>query len=285
MDKQAKSTYITAAVFLVFLLLAVYFLFIFKRDPSQIKPKDSESFDVKQISEIEPAKRPFVTLTPTANGAEIIISIENMKEFERVEYELTYQADNPTSPGTKIERGAVGSDVNTKDQKYKKSVLLGTASRGVSSPDTGIADGKLTMHLFKGNNEYLSESTWDLMQIGLKSASLKSRDSNFEITIPGLGKDYWVILADTVGVPAPAGKFEIEKVSLPVYGVFSVAGEFTKTGEISQKAADNVKDPSVLAYNHNDNTWEKLESDFNSSSKTATAPVTKFATYVLVSSK
>lgn len=208
-----------------------------------------------------------------------------MKEFERVEYELTYQADNPTSPGTKIERGAVGSDVNTKDEKYKKSVLLGTASRGVSSPDTGIAEGKLTMHFFKGNNEYLSESNWDLVQIGQKASNLKSRDDNFQISIPGLGKDYWVILADTVGVPAPAGKFEIKNVSLPVYGIFSVAGEFTKTGEILIKSPNEVKDPQIMAYNHNDNSWQDLESDFNSASKTATAAVNKFATFVLVSSK
>lgn len=285
MDKQSKSTYITAAVFLVFLLIAVYFLFIFKKGPARIMPKDSESFDVRQISEIEVAKRPFISLTPTANGAEIIISIENMKEFERVEYELTYQADNPSAPGTKIERGAVGSDVNTKDEKYKKSVLLGTASRGVSSPDTGIAEGKLTMHFFKGNNEYLSESNWDLVQIGQKASNLKSRDDNFQTSIPGLGKDYWVILADTVGVPNPAGKFEIKNVSLPVYGVFSVAGEFTKTGEISIKSPSEVKNPQIMAYNHNDNSWQDLESDFNSASKTATAAVSKFATFVLVSSK
>lgn len=285
MDNKSKSTYITAAAFLIFLLAAVYFLFIFKKGPALIKPKQSESFDVKQISEIDTSKRPYVTLTPTANGAEIIISVENMKEFERIEYELTYQADNPTSPGTKIERGAVGSDVNTKDEKYKKSVLLGTASRGVSSPDTGITDGKLTMHLFKGENEYQSESTWDMEQIGLKSASLKSRDGSFEITIPGLGKDYWVILADTVGVPNPGDKFKLENVGLPVYGVFSVAGDFSRAGEVRVKSPDDARDAQILAYSHNDGSWQKIESKFNASSKTTSGAVSKFATFVLVSSK
>lgn len=285
MDNKSKSTYITAAAFLIFLLAAVYFLFIFKKGPALIKPKQLESFDVKQISEIDIPKRPFVTLTPTANGAEIIISVENMKEFDRIEFELTYQADDPTKPGSKIERGTLGSDINTKDEKYKKSLLLGTASRGVSSPDTGISDGKLTIHLYKGENEYQSSSSWELEQIGLKPASLKSKDGNFEITIPGLGKDYWVILAETVGVPSPGNNFEAKDVSLPVYGVFSVSPGFTKAGQITYKSKLDSKNAELFAFDHSQNSWENLNAKFDSSSKTAAASASKFATFVLVSSK
>ena len=126
MDRSKKSTYIIAAVTFVVLILGIYFLFIFKKTPGQIKPKDFTSGELKQLSDIDIAKRPYVTLTPTADGAEIIISIENMAYFDSIEYELTYQADNPTATGTKIQRGATGTDVNTKDQKYKKSILLET---------------------------------------------------------------------------------------------------------------------------------------------------------------
>lgn len=285
MDTKSKSTYITAGIFLVLVLLAIYFLFIFKKGPARIKPLESESFDVKPITDIDVSKRPYVTLTPTANGAEIIISVENMKEFERIEYELTYQADNPTAPGSKIERGAVGSDLNTQDAKYKKSVLLGTASRGVSSPDVGITEGKLTMHMYKGELEYLSESTWNLEQIGQKAATLKSVDGNFQIDIPGLGKNYWVILAETVGVPEASGNFDVKNANLPVYGVFSVAGEFTKAGQVQVKSTSNSGSSKLFALSHQDGTWEDLDAKYDSSAKTATASVSKFATFVLVSSK
>lgn len=285
MDTKPKSTYITAALFFVGLLAAVYFLFIYKKGAALIKPKQIETVDVKKVSDLDISKRPFVTLTPTATGAEIIISIENMKEFERIEYELTYQADNPTSPGTKIERGSVGSDVNTKDEKYKKSMLLGTASRGVSSPDVGITGGKLTLHLFKGDQEYLSESPWDLQQIGSKAATLKSADGNFEISVPGLGKNYWVILSDTVGVPSPGSNFDLNNVALPVYGVFSVSGDFTKAGQLIFKASGDVSGGKLYAYDHNQNAWDNLNAKFDSSTKTATANVAKFATFVIVSSK
>src|SRR3989344_8816673 len=159
MDPAKRNIYLIAAVAFIAIVVAVYFLFIFQKGRKTVKPQEV-SGEVKELSEIDLNKRPYVTLTPTSDGAEIIISIENMANFDRIEYELTYLADNPTETGQKIQRGATGTDINTKDQKYKKSILLGTASRGARSPDKGITDGKLTMHLFKGETEFQSETFW-----------------------------------------------------------------------------------------------------------------------------
>src|SRR3990167_6706410 len=134
MDKTKKNIYIIASISLVVIAVAVYFLFIFQKAPKEIETDEGSSF-VESIEKIDAANRHFVTLTPTADGAEIIISIEKMSYFDKIEYELTYQADNPQSAGEKIERGATGSDINPKDEKYKKSILLGTGSKGVRSPD------------------------------------------------------------------------------------------------------------------------------------------------------
>lgn len=278
MDKSKKSTYIIAGITFVMLVLGIYFLFVFKKGAKEIKPKEFTYGEVKQLSDIDVAKRPYVALTPTSDGAEIIISMENMSFFDRIEYELTYQADNPTAPDTKIQRGATGTDVNTQDQKYKKSALLGTASRGVRSPDTGVIDGKLTLHLFKGEQEYLSESNWDISKLGLKPATLESRDGNVKIQIPGLGKDYWVILGDTVGVPA-GGQFDIKKVHLPVYGVFSIAGAFGSPGTLSIKTSDKSSTLHVLS--HVDNSWQQIDS--TSSGTSLEAKISNFGTFVTVS--
>src|SRR5207248_1546412 len=102
-----------------------------------------------------------------------------------------------------------------------KDLLLGTASRGVKNPDTGITDGKLALHLFKGDTEYDSDSQWDLIQAGQTAATLADRGGNFTFKLPSLGKNYWIILADTVGVPT-GGSFDIKNVKLPVYGAFSI---------------------------------------------------------------
>lgn len=281
--KPKRSTYIIAAVAFVFIAATIYFLFIFQKGPKQIKPQEV-SGEVKQLSEIDVEKRPFVTLTPTSDGAEILISIENMVDFERIEYELTYLADNPQVAGEKIQRGSTGTDVNTKDPKYKKSILLGTASKGVRSPDTGITDGKLTMHMFKGETEYQSETSWNFEQTGLKSTTLEDASGNFQITPPTLGKNYFVIISDTIGVPTN-GQFDIKEVVLPVYGTFSVAPVFSNSAPLRIKLTQDAENPQLYSYNHTDSKWVKLDSNYDSATKTISAQTNSFATYVVVSSK
>ncbi len=277
MEKSKKNTYIAAGAVFVLLLLGIYFLFIRKGGPGDIKKQDS-SGDVKQISEIELAKRPYVTLTPTADGAEIIISIENMGAFDKIEYELTYQANNPTSPGTKIQRGSTGTDINTKDAKYKKDMLLGTASRGVKNPDTGITDGKLSLHLFKGSTQYDSDSPWDMLQAGATASTIADRSGNISVSVPALGKNYWVILADTVGVPK-GGSFDLKNVVLPIYGAFSIAGAFPQTANLTLKSG--TASPTLYSYNLADGSWQKIDSKYSASDKTLTASVNSFATFVV----
>lgn len=279
--KSKRSTHITAGVAVVLIIVAVYFLFFFRKSTKVSKPQDTAS-DIKDLSSIETAKRPFVTLTPTTDGAEVIISIENMSTFDKIEYELTYQADNPTIVGEKIQRGATGTDVNTKDAKYKKSVLLGTASRGVRSPDRGVTDGKLTMHYFKGDSEFQSETFWDLEQIGLTASTLKSKDANFQLDLPALGKNYWAILSDTIGVPQ-GGSFDVKNVTLPVIGAFAVAPDFTKPADVTVKINQSVKSADLYFFGHADSAWQKLQSSLSGS--TLTAKVSSFGTFVTVSSK
>ena len=277
--KSKKSTYIIAAVMVVLLAVGIYFLFVFRKATKDISPDDKSFGEIKKIDEIKLTDRPYVTLTPTPDGAEIIMSISGMTYFDKIEYELTYEADNPASPDTKIQRGATGSDVNTKDATYKKSILLGTASRGVRSPDRGILNGLLTMHLFKGDLEYLSESTWDMSTIGLTSNTIKTRDGNLEIEVPDLPKDYWVILANTIGIPA-GGKFETANVQLPVYGAFSIAGAFPSDGTITIKERGGNK---LFGFNNADKSWKELTA--SGEGGMLTAKISGFATYVVVSSK
>ncbi|MEK7581086.1 MAG: hypothetical protein AAB512_02265 [Patescibacteria group bacterium] len=279
MPQSKRNLYIIAAVSLLLIFVVIYSLFIFQKQQKQIKVNDTPA-EIKQITDVDMSKRPFITLTPTANGSEIIISIENMQEFENIEYELTYLADNPQIPNEKIERGATGTDINTKDEKYKKSILLGTASKGAASPDRGITDGKLTLHLFKGAIEYQSESKWQLLQVGLTTKEIISDDGNFVIKLPPFTKDYYAILADTVGIP-PKGEFDVNKVQLPVYGVFSTAPKFPKKGSLSIKT--DKQDPKLFVYNHQDSIWGNQ--DATREGDTLTSQIEFFSTFVVVSSK
>ena len=282
MEPSKKSTYIIAAAAFVILAVAIYFLFIFQRGEAKIK---SEEFagEVKNVSELEVAKRPYVTLTPTGDGAEIIISVENMSFFDKIEYELTYLADNPQVSGEKIERGATGTDVNTKDEKYKKSMLLGTASRGTRSPDTGVTDGVLTMHLVKGDIEYLSESKWDLFEAGATVKSIADRDDTFVVENLSLGKDYWIIIADTVGLPPNSpSDYNLTSAVLPSKGIFSIAPEFSKSAKLTINLKDDLKDPKLYSFRE-DIKWQEREINYDSAKKVITASIGFFAAFVITS--
>jgi len=280
MEPSKKSTYIIAAAAFVILATAIYFLFIFQKGEKKIKPEEAAG-EVKNVSELEVAKRPYVTLTPTGDGAEIIISVENMSFFDKIEYELTYQADNPQVAGEKIERGATGTDVNTKDEKYKKSMLLGTASRGTRSPDTGVTDGVLTMHMTKGDIEYLSESKWDLFEAGATVRSIADRDGDFQVENLSLGKNYWIIIADTIGFP-PNSPYDLTSALLPTKGVFSIAPEFSKSAKLTINVKDDLKDPKLYAFRE-DIKWQERKIDYDSAKKAITASINFFAAFVVTS--
>src|SRR3989344_5570992 len=278
MPNSKKSTYIIAAISLIIIFVTVYFLFIFQKSPKEIKSSEEGSF-VEDISKIEVSKRPYVTLTPTSDGAEILISIENMDYFDKIEYELTYLADNPQIAGEKLERGSTGIDVNTKEPKYKKSILLGTASRGTRSPDKGITDGKLTLHLFRQDTEYQSETNWDLFNEGAKTKQIEDRSNKFAITLPSLGKDYYIIIADTVGIPRNA-EFDSNKAVLPIYGIFSVAPDFKSSAKVTIKISSNAQSPQLYSFNSKDEKWQKLESESNDSE--ISTSTNSFSTFVVV---
>ena len=284
MENSKRSTYITAAISLVVILVAVYFLFIFQKSPQKPKPTNSPD-NIISADQLDISKKPFVALTPVSNGAEIIITIKNMSEFDRIEYELTYQADNPQSPGQKIERGATGTDVNPKDPEYKKSILLGTATKGVRSPDKGITEGKLTLHMFKGEAEYRSETPWDIFQAGSTKGEIKDRSEKVAWSLPSLGQDYWIVTADTVGVPQGSNGFSIKDVALPVYGAFSIAPDFKKPAQVTIAVSSDSQNPTLYSYNNKDQSWQKLDAKFDSSQKTLTANVTNFSSLVVVAPK
>lgn len=282
MDNSKKSIYIIAAISLAIMVAIVYFLFIHQSKPKIAKNEEFQA-EQKSISDIEIAKRPFVTLSPDTSGSTIQVSIQNMGYFETIEYEITYLADNPQIPGEKIQRGATGSDINTKDEKNIKSAPLGTGSKGVFSADKGITEGKLTLHLIKNGVEYLSETNWDLYNLGSKASELKDRLGNFSLKLPSLGKDYWIIVSDTVGVP-PGYNFDLNNVSLPVYGVFSLDVKYPKPATLNYKITEGQA-PDLYQYNRVDSSWNKIDSNFDMSAKTVNASVDSFATFVVVSSK
>ncbi|HSX18880.1 MAG TPA: hypothetical protein VLE91_01965 [Candidatus Saccharimonadales bacterium] len=282
--KKNRNTYILAAASFVVILVAIYFLFVFHKAPKGIKKSDSGN-QLQDLSQVDLKNKPYITLTPTPEGAELILSIENMSYFDKIEYELTYLADNPQVPGEKIQRGSTGSDVNTKDPKYKKDMLLGTASKGVKSPDRGITDGKLTLHLTKGDTEYQSDSQWYMVEIGSKPITVTDANNTVSLDVPAtLGKTYWMVLADTISVP-PTYDHDIKSTITPIWGTFSVAPKFSKNIEVKIKLQQDAAKPVIHAFNLQESKWSDPQTNYSASDKTVSTSTDTFQTFVVESTK
>ena len=91
------------------------------------------------------------------------------------------------------------------------------------------------MHFFKGDIEYLSETNWDMFEVGPKAETLKSANDNLDISLPTLGKTYWFIIANTIGFPPNNESLDPQKIILPVYGIFSIAPPFDKNAAVKLK--------------------------------------------------
>lgn len=283
MGSSKRSIYILAAISLVLITAVVYFLFIRQSGPKSLKGQNSQA-EQKPVTDIELAKRPYVVLAPNSSGSEIEVALQNMGYFDNIDYEITYMSDNPQVAGEKIQRGATSSDINTKDEKSIKSAPLGTGSKGVFTADKNISDGKLTLHLHKGDTEYVSETNWDIFQAGLKSTQLSDRTGYFNFKLPAIGKDNWIIIADTVGLP-PGYDFDAKNALLPIYGIFSLDAKFQKKADVSIKS-DQGQSADLYKFKRIDSNWSKVDdSKFDESSSMVKASVDAYATFVIVSSK
>jgi len=137
------------------------------------------------------------------------------------------------------------------------------------------------MHLIKGDIEYLSESKWDLFEAGATLRSVTDRDNTSQIENLSLGKNYWIIIADTVGLP-PNSPYDLAGVVLPVRGVFSIAPEFPKPAKLTINVKDGLKDPKLYSFREGEKRQE-LKIDYDSENKTITVQIGFFAAFVVTS--
>ena len=96
-----------------------------------------------------------------------------------------------------------------------------------------------------------------------------------------LGKTYWVILSDTVGI-VPTFDKDPASVVTPVWGTFSVAPKFTKNATLTLELGDLGQKPQIHLYTQ-DGKWETK--DLKAEGDAYTYSLNSFATFVVTSSK
>lgn len=107
------------------------------------------------LREIPADELPVVRLIPRADKREVTLEIENLKNVNSFEYELTYLAND-------LPRGVVGT-INLEGQtKITRKILLGTCSKNVCKYDEGVKGGTLTLRLRRSDGVIKATAPFDL---------------------------------------------------------------------------------------------------------------------------
>lgn len=198
--------YLPIVIFAVGLLVFVGgFVFVRSRQSS---PSATPSSQDESVAEIPFEKRPFVTLTPTADGHYLVLNIENIKvdNASVLDYELLYQvADGRT-------QGVPGS-IKLGESKIEKELLLGSESSGKYRYDEGVETGTLTLRFRNDKGKLVGKlaTDWHLQS---NTKDLSSVDGKFTFTLNSVPKGVFFVTMQTFGFP------DTTEEGIP-FGIFS----------------------------------------------------------------
>jgi len=225
---------------------------------------------VEQINKLAIKDRPFVTLTPRADGREVTLMIDNVASATSAEYELEYQAES-------LIQGVFGTIDFTEDRPpVTKKLLFGSCSKGKCRFDEGVTGGSLTIR-FEGDAEpYILKSDFNLQLMGDKEGVFASKDIKAKLDVgrSGLPLTTYVIVTGTMGLP---GEVEGEVVAGP-YAFLAASSHKLSNAELTIQSKEDLTDAKLLYWTGL--AWSEL--DVEVSEGKITAPVTNLGTYVVV---
>lgn len=226
------------------LALIVGGVWFFTRSKKEVAPGGGKRPGVQEqvVKELPIEKRPFVSLTPRADGHEFHLIISNIPSgTESVEYELVYKV------ASGVTQGVPGTVKLSGKSSIERDLLLGTCSSGKCRYDEGVENGTFTLRLRDSDGKLITklETDFHLQQDG---KGLISSDGKFVISSSGLGKGAFYLTMNTFGLP---GKAPGKVVSGP-YGAFTKGS--TKVSGIV------TLDGSGTLYGWNGSKWVALDS-------------------------
>lgn len=195
------------------------------------------------IKELPIEERPFVSLTPRADGHEFHLAVSNIPRVaDSLEYELVYKV------ASGVTQGVPGTVKLSGKTSIERDLLLGTCSSGKCRYDEGVEKGTFTVRLRDEDGKLITklETEFHLQQDG---RSLTSGDGKFSISSTRLGKSTFYLTMNTFGLP---GKAPGKVVSGP-YGAF--------TKGVSKVSGTITLDGSGTLYGWNSSKWVMLDGD------------------------
>jgi len=225
---------------------------------------------LEEINKVAIADRPYVTLTPRADGKEVTMTIDRVKNADSVEYEMEYQA-------AELIQGVFGT-ISFKDEPLpvEKSLLFGSCSKDKCRYDEGVTGGSLTMRFDGGKEAYALKSEFNLQQQFDRDGVYTSKDSRATLTVgkTGLPNNTFVLISGTMGLPADV---DGEVLAGP-YSFLAASSPTLKNATLTIQSKDDLTGAKLMFWNDKSLTDLKAEIAGGKIS----APVTGLGTFLVV---
>ena len=257
---KKNITIIGLVVLFLALIIGGFFFVKAKSQPAQ---DDQDQVQDGKTVEVPLADRPYVSLTPRADGKEFTLNISKIKDTDTIEYELVYLSQG-------LSRGVVGSIDVEGQSSIERDLLLGTCSKSVCKYDEGVEEGTLTLR-FRGDvGSRKFTSDFHLQQ---NEKELSSMDEQFKISGQFSQTAYYLTMG-TIGLP---DEVEGEVLAGP-YGVFTAASSTVKNATLTFSLESLSEGFQVLAWNGK--AWVQQE-DFQVEDQTISGSIDSLDIFVL----
>jgi len=220
MKKNLTITLIVIAV----LLITVGAIFIM-RGRRNTETSNNNQQNQQETMETPLAERPFVSLTPRADGKEFTLDIIRIKNTQTIEYEMVYESHG-------LSRGVIGSVDLKGEDKVQRKLLLGSCSKNVCKYDEGVEQGTLTLRFRGSAGTEKFTSDFHLQQGGKE---LTSMDGNFKISGKFSASTFYLTMS-TIGLPE---KVESKIVGGP-YGIFTAGSSSAKNSTLTMVLSETT---------------------------------------------
>lgn len=250
-------------VILVIILVGGFFLFFRGR-------KTQEGPVQPTPAPLPLSQCPYITLTPTRDGHNFKLRIENIKDAGKIEYELVYLTGG-------LSRGVIGS-VETEGKKVlDREILLGSCSKNVCKYDENITSGSLTLRFRGASSTQKYIVPFNLYKGTGSSQVLSQEESNFSFE-GKLTKGGLYLVCQTVGLP---GKTPGEVLAGP-YGVFTEEKTLV-SGTIQIGSEGEIKSFQVLGWESSTSSWKEYSKNLKIEGEFVSVEVDHLTTFIAVS--
>ncbi len=201
MKKQKPLLWVVISLIGVALLGGGIFFLTHKKPAAQTATQPEKKKKITApVNAIPAAERAVVSIQPTADGHNIVITVQELKKpATDLDFEIEYQAGS-------LLQGAVGA-LKLASLPAETKILLGSCSAGgACTYNTDVQGGTLTMN-FSGGEAYALKNEWKYIENKTKETAFSSKDAKFQVTSPDLAKQRTLIIFNSPGYPGtPQGE-------------------------------------------------------------------------------